>query len=113
MTMFRANHAVSLVGPVLFLLAVAPAFSTDEIRTERVRFAPGASAAVVEGRITGYEGVDYVLGAREGQAMTVSMATDNTANYFNILAPGENEVAMFNGSVSENQFEGVLPASGD
>ena len=45
--------------------------------------------------------------------MNVSMATKNTATYFNILAPGETEVAFFNGSVSENQYEGVLPATGD
>jgi hypothetical protein len=45
--------------------------------------------------------------------MNVSMATKHTATYFNILAPGETEVAFFNGSVSENQYEGVLPASGD
>jgi hypothetical protein len=41
------------------------------------------------------------------------MATRNTATYFNILAPGETEVAFFNGSVNENQYEGVLPTTGD
>jgi hypothetical protein len=45
--------------------------------------------------------------------MNVSMATDNTASYFNILAPDETEVAFFSGSTSENQFEGELPATGD
>jgi hypothetical protein len=95
------------------LVATAAPVLAGDIRTERVQFAPGATSAVVEGSITGYEVVDYVLGARKGQSMNVSMATDNTGNYFNILAPGENEVAMFNGSVSENQYEGVLPESGD
>ena len=57
--------------------------------------------------------VDYIVGPRQGQFMNVSMATDNGANYFNILAPGENQVAMFNGSISENQYEGILPESGD
>jgi hypothetical protein len=45
--------------------------------------------------------------------MNVSLATKHGATYFNILAPGENEVAMFNASTSQNQFEGTLPASGD
>jgi hypothetical protein len=45
--------------------------------------------------------------------MKVSMATDNTASYFNLLAPGETEVAFFNGSMGENQYQGVLPATGD
>jgi hypothetical protein len=37
----------------------------------------------------------------------------NTANYFNILAPGENQVAMFNGSIAGSQYEGSFPKSGD
>jgi hypothetical protein len=101
-----------------FLVFVAPMLSAqlvaaDETRTERVRFEPGASSAVVEDSITGYESVDYVLRAGQGQYANVSMATDNGANYFNILAPGEDAVAMFIGSTSGNQYEGVLPASGD
>jgi hypothetical protein len=95
------------------LAAAGPLWARDEIRTERVHFKHGASSAVVEGSIKGYQTVDYVLGARKGQYMNVSMATNNGANYFNILAPGENEVAMFNGSTAENQYEGTLPATGD
>jgi hypothetical protein len=97
---------------VVFFAASA-AFAESEIRAERVQFKPGANSAVVEGSITGYETVDYVLGARKGQAMNVSMATNNGANYFNILAPGETDVAMFIGSTSGNQYEGILPESGD
>lgn len=95
------------------VLAASAAFAADDIRTERIQFERGASSAAVEGSITGYEIVDYLLGAREGQSMNVSMATNNGANYFNILAPGETEVAMFIGSTSGNQYEGVLPESGD
>ena len=90
-----------------------PVLGQEQIQTERIQFEPGANSAIVESSITGYEIVDYVLGAREGQYMNVSMATDNTGNYFNILMPGENEVAMFNGSIGENQYEGILPKSGD
>lgn len=97
----------------IVLLAVSSGLGQDRIRSERVRFERGATSAVVESSITGYDIVDYVLGAGEGQYMNVSMATDNTASYFNILAPGEDEVAMFNGSLGENQYEGRLPESGD
>lgn len=103
----------------LILLAMLAAFASpaanaaDAIRTQRVKFERGTSSAVVEGSITGYEVVDYVLGAGKGQHMNVSMATKNTATYFNILAPGESEVAFFNGSINDNQYEGTLPASGD
>jgi hypothetical protein len=97
------------------LLALLPlvTYADRDIRTERVQFKPGASSATIEGHIEGYETIDYVLGAREGQSMNVSMATRHGAIYFNILAPGENEVAMFNGSMNDNQYEGTLPATGD
>jgi hypothetical protein len=90
-----------------------PTWADDGIRTERVQFAKGANSATVSGTIKGYQSVDYVLHASQGQSMNVSMATKNTATYFNILAPGETEVAFFNGSVSDNQYEGQLPATGD
>lgn len=97
----------------LMLLFVGSVMAADDIRTERVQFKKGESSAVVEGKIKGFEIVDYVLGAKAGQSMNVSMATKHTATYFNIMAPGENEVAMFVGSTSGNQYEGTLPASGD
>jgi len=50
------------------LLATAPAWGGDT-RTERVQFHQGANSATVEGRIRGYQSVDYVLGARQGQSM--------------------------------------------
>lgn len=100
---------------VLALLAglISSAQAANDIRTQRVQFAKGATSATVEGTIKGYETVDYLLRAGQGQYMNVSMATDNSASYFNILAPGETAVAFFNGSTSENQFEGELPATGD
>jgi hypothetical protein len=97
-----------------FLLLTAPvSFAADGIRTERVNFKKGDKSAVIEASIKGYETVDYVLGARVGQYMNVSLATKHGATYFNILAPDPKEVAIFNGSVSQNQFEGTLPSSGD
>jgi hypothetical protein len=83
------------------------------IRTQRVQFASGSTSATVEDRIVGYDSVDYVLNAQAGQYANISMATDNGANYFNILPPGSNDEAIFVGSTSGNQYEGTLPASGD
>ncbi len=111
--MIYSKLYASLLVTGLVFLSPSVTLAQSDIRTERVEFERGASSTVIEGSITGYETVDYVLSASEGQYMNVSMATDNTANYFNILAPGENEVAMFNGSIAENQYEGTLPQSGD
>ncbi len=110
--MDRAVIRVPLLLAALIAIATSPALARDEIRTEKVEFKRGATSATINGKIKGYEGVDYVLEASEGQQMKVSMATDNLANYFNILAPGEENQAMFIGSTSGNQFEGTLPKSG-
>jgi hypothetical protein len=112
----KANGSTVLHTRILacsLLLAVPAAFAADGIRTERVHFHKGTTSALIEARIQGVETVDYVVGARAGQHMNVSLATRHTATYFNIMAPGENQVAMFNGSMRRNQYEGTLPASGD
>ena len=111
--MTQAMFRASLVLTALVLAAAPAADAGSDIRTERVQFKKGSNSAVVEDAIRGYATVDYVLGAGKGQYMNVSMATNNTANYFNIIAPGEKDVAMFNSSMGENQFEGILPAGGD
>jgi hypothetical protein len=87
--------------------------TAQDIRTERVSFEKGASSANIEGQITGRETVDYLLNVRSGQYMNISLATDNTANYFNILEPGEEYVAVFNSSLATNQYEGKTTKSGD
>ena len=108
-----ASSIAPLLASVFLALSASPTFAENEIRTEQVHFKPGTSSATVKGKIRGYEIVDYVLEAGKGQSMNVSMATDNLSSYFNILAPGENEVAMFIGSTNGNLYEGTLPKNGD
>ncbi|MDV7392579.1 hypothetical protein RZS08_14530, partial [Arthrospira platensis SPKY1] len=71
------------------------------------------SSTTLTGTLKGREIIDYKLGAAAGQRMTVTLTTDNTGNYFNLLAPGETEVAFFVGSNEGNRFEGNLAKSGD
>jgi hypothetical protein len=84
-----------------------------EIETRPIQFAKGASSATVKGTIKGDRTVDYTVRARAGQAMTVKLATRNGANYFNLLPPGSNDVAIFVGSTGGNEWTGVLPSDGD
>ena len=102
-----------LFSAVLLSLGTGVGGAREDIKVERVSFERGRNSATIESSITGSTIVDYILGARQGQYMNVSMVTDNGANYFNILAPGEDPVAMFNGSINGNQYEGILPESGD
>ncbi|MFN7857978.1 MAG: hypothetical protein ACK5OA_15655 [Acidovorax sp.] len=89
------------------------ALAQDDKRTERIQFKKGATSAIVEGRIRGRQSVDYLIRARRGQSVNISLATAHTATYFNILAPGQREATVFNGSTGQNQFEGVLAQEGD
>lgn len=86
--------------------------AADSIKVQRIHFAKGKSSATVKGSITGYNTVDYKLGAKAGQAMNVKLKTGNTANYFNVLPPGS-DVALFIGSTSGNEWTGELPADGE
>jgi hypothetical protein len=110
---WRSGLRGALLAALMVLFTAGAAWAAGDIRTERVQFKRGESTAVVEGTIKGYETVDYVLRANKGQYANISIATKNTANYFNIMAPGQNEVAMFIGSIKGNQYEGILPAGGD
>ena len=98
----------------LFTWALAgSSFADQSIRTERIAFKPGANSAHIDGRIKGDTTVDYILPAQAGQTINISLASRHTATYFNVLAPGETQVAFFNGSLGNNQYEGTLPSSGE
>jgi hypothetical protein len=81
-------------------------------RTERVAFAKGSSSKVIKGTIKGNDYVDYVIGARGGQLLTVNLTSNRGSNYFNVMAKG-NDAAYFVGSTAGYSFRGPVPATGD
>lgn len=110
----RLMIACSFTATVLggLLLAGAPA-AADGIKTVPVHFKKGTSGASLKGKIVGDETIDYTLGAKAGQQMSVTMKADNGAAYFNLLPPGSNVEAIFVGSTSGNAFSGELPKDGE
>lgn len=99
------------VGAALALLTAA--FSAQQgIPQERVNFKAGASSATLSGSIKGDDAIDYVLGAKAGQTMSVTLKTSNNANYFNVLPPGS-QAAIVIGSTVGHEWTGTLPADGD
>ena len=103
----------ALAAALVLTLAPALALAQEASREVRVQFPRGASSTTLTGTLKGRETIDYQLGAAAGQRMTVTLTTDHTGNYFNLLAPGETEVAFFVGSTEGNHFEGNLAKSGD
>jgi hypothetical protein len=93
------------------LLIVAPA-GGQNIHREDVKFKAGESSATIKGSIKGDQTVDYILGAKAGQKMTVTLKSGHASCYFNVTAPGQ-DAALFIGSTSGSQYEGVLPADGE
>lgn len=96
----------------LFIISSSHAFAKDEIRKERIQFKKGSVTATIKGNIKGYEAVDYLLGAKSGQTMRVSLQTNSGANYFIVLPP-ESDAAIAMGEVLGNKWTGTLPADGD
>jgi hypothetical protein len=89
------------------------AMAADGIESRPVHFAKGASSATLKGALKGDKTIDYRLGAKAGQTMSVTLKTSNAANYFNVLSPGSNDVAVFVGSTDGNQWSGTLAADGE
>lgn len=100
-----------LLKPLAILLLTASAALAQEARVEQVVFAPGAESATVEGRLEGWESVDYRFGGEAGRPARVALTADNRFTFFNLIAPdGE---AIWAGAVSGSAFSAALPLSGD
>jgi hypothetical protein len=108
----RKNLLLAYCGLVTLGAAAVPGAAYGAPRTERVTFAKGTTSKAIKGSVKGYDYVDYVIGARGGQLMTVSLTTNKPSNFFNITPRGS-ETAYFIGSRDGNQFRGPVPATGD
>ena len=78
--------------------------------TTTVRFRAGGESASYSGRIRGDDTARYVLDARRGQMMQVSLRADNPQAYFNVLPPNSQE-ALFNGSTKATASAATCPVT--
>ncbi len=106
-------RAIIRIAVLTGVLTATATVGWGDIRSQPIQFAKGTSSASVKGSISGDDVIDYSLRAKAGQMMTVKLETNNTANYFNVLPPGSNDVAIFIGSTSGNEFIGALPDDGE
>lgn len=94
------------------LTLATPIYAQNADRTEQVQFARGASSKAIKGSIKGYAGANYLVRARAGQRLTVSLRTSNPSSYFNVTALGA-EAAMFISSTSGDSFTTTIPSTGE
>lgn len=104
--------ARALVLAMVAALGGAAAAQVNGIRRETITFARGASEATVSGHLQGDTTVDYRVRASAGQTLAVTLQETNPQNYFNVLPPGSEDVAMFVGQ-DGSDFKGMLPDDGD
>lgn len=102
-------------SPILIAAAMnGPALAQTSIP---IQFENGSDSATLSGSIIGDEYVDYVLAARGGQKMNVGLSVEGTNGsgtvYFNILPPGSDGEAIYNGSINGNDAFVELPSNGD
>jgi hypothetical protein len=109
----RISPALRRLAAGVFAAVFSWAVAATPIETRPISFAKGASSATVKGTIQGDQTVDYKLRARAGQTMNVKLVTGNGANYFNVLPPGSNDVAIFVGSTGGYEWSGALPSDGE
>lgn len=98
-------------------LVTAVLFGTVWAKSTRVKFPPGRTTLVLNGRTTGgpSEGggtdpVGYLLRANKGQTMTLHLTSAKKNAVFGLYAPG---MDLVEGAQSVADWSGQLPKTGD
>ena len=109
------THPALALALTVALLQATPVYSQDSVP---ISFAPGATSTTINGAVIGNDFIDYVVNARAGQTMVVSLAVTGTngngSAMFNIVPAGQDFPAIYNGSMDDDtRAEIVVPESGD
>lgn len=111
MKKIKTNVLAKLFSLVLLLALVT--VNAQSVKKQVVKFAHGKSSTVVKGTLKADDAVDYVVSAKAGQTLKVSLKANSGRDYFNILEPGSNDEAIYNSSINGNSYTGKLEQTGD
>jgi hypothetical protein len=95
------------------ILAILSGAGDAAQRMERLKFAAGLTTATINGRIKGNDGVSYIIGAKQGQTLTVAFAPENPRCYFNVVEGDAQAKTLHDGTAAGNSYSGTLPSSGE
>jgi hypothetical protein len=120
--MLSFNRSTAFICILLAVFAFIPANAgaADDIIKKPVHFPAGATGTTIKDQIVGRQSISFVVGAEAGQVMTIRLASDNDATYFNVYVPGRGpgDEALANSSLTGptvpdlNHFKATLPTSG-
>lgn len=91
---------------LIFILTVSVSAQTRI----NVRFVRGTTSATMRGSVSGYKYVDYVVGARGGQTMTVKLNTSSSYASFVVF---DGRMQNVDGATEQTDWSGELPSSGN
>lgn len=110
LTVFSVHAAENLRSDNLSQSTVKSG-AQSERRSEKVGLTQDHAVVALEGVISGYQTVDYLVDGHAGQILTISFQSSNLASYFNVLEPNA-EVASFNGAMLGNSYTNKLSTNG-
>jgi hypothetical protein len=113
---YAAGRTLSLL--LLFLLLISslagaiPAYAAPAAQggVQRIRFATGATSAVVDGSVGGGQVARYVLTALAGQTMRIQPYSSGAPVFVTVF---DTSRAVMGSAASGEQWAGRLPATGD
>lgn len=110
---YAAGRLTTLLLLILLFASMAvpaSAAPTAQSSTQRIRFAPGATSAVVSGSVNGGSVRRYVLTALAGQTMTIEPTSYGAPISVTIFDTGR---GVLGSVVSGEAWSGRLPSTGD
>lgn len=81
------RKAIPAILAALMIFSATAVFGQSE---RRVRFARGATQTTVSGSIRGYAYIDYLVGIRDGQVLTLKLTGSSSAEMVLFDPDGEN-----------------------
>jgi hypothetical protein len=112
----KRGNSVSPVKMALIMILLSTLTSTSLAAgiKKRIRFSQGSNSTTISGTVVRGERDRYILGAKEGQKMTVRIRSMEDNAVFQIYFPGEQESLEGAGEGDDaKSWSGDLPATTD
>ncbi len=110
--LLRILLLVAAAASFILTTALAPITSLTSSNITRIRFARGATSAVVSGNLPANATARYVLRAGVGQLMDVSLSAPEGVS-LKVTASGGRALTPIKGTSGPTGFRGYLPRTGD
>ena len=109
-TKFAALLPISIV--ILVTCSAALAQGGGKAEPNRIEFKRGTSSTIISGVVRGDEQAEYVLGAKQGQRLVITLTSVPVkSSVFQLLGEGNDTLGLEHDANFE--YSGILPRTGD